>query len=73
METETIFITGFANEISRGSLLLVSDTPMITEGIKTEEMDRDVTRKYVDLYLELGIEEMAKIGDEGENIKHCKF
>ena len=73
METATIFITGFANEINRGALLLVSDTPMIPEGIKTEEMDRDVTRKYVDLHLELGIEAMAKIGDEGEKIKHFKF
>ena len=73
METATIFITGFANEISRGALLLVSDTPMIPEGIKTEEMDRDVTRKYVDLHLEMGIEAMAKIGDEGEKIKHFKF
>ena len=60
METATIFITGFANEINRGALLLVSDTPMIPEGIKTEEMDRDVTRKYVDLHLNMGIEAMAK-------------
>ena len=48
METATIFITGFANEINRGALLLVSDTPMVPEGVKTEEMDKDVTRKYVD-------------------------
>ena len=73
METATIFITGFANEINRGALLLVSDTPMIPEGIKTEEMDRDVTRKYVDLHLEMGIEAMAKIGVEGEKIKHFKY
>ena len=73
METATIFITGFANEINRGALLLVSDTPMIPEGIKTEEMDRDVTRKYVDLHLEMGIEAMARIGVEGEKIKHFKF
>ncbi len=73
METATIFITGFANEINRGALLLVSDTPMIPEGIKTEETDRDVTRKYVDLHLEMGIEAMARIGVEGEKIKHFKF
>ena len=73
METATIFITGFANGINRGALLLVSDTPMIPEGIKTEETDRDVTRKYVDLHIDMGIEAMTKIGDEGEKIKHFKY
>ena len=73
METATIFITGFANGINRGALLLVSDTTMIPEGIKTEETDRDVTRKYVDLHIDMGIEAMTKIGDEGEKIKHFKY
>ncbi len=73
METATIFITGFANEINGGALLLVSDTPMVPEGVKTEEMDRDFTRKYVDLHLGTEIEAMEKIGVEGEKIKHFKF
>ena len=73
METATVFITGFANEINRGALLLVSDTPMIPEGIKTEEKDKDVTQKYVDLHIDMGIEAMTKIGDEGEKIKHFKY
>ena len=73
METATIFITGFANSINRGALLLVSDTPIIPEGIKTEEMDQNVTKKYVDLHLNMGIEAMAKIGIEGEKIKHFKY
>ena len=46
---------------------------MVPEGVKTEEMDRDVTRKYVDLHLDMGIEAMGKIGVEGEKIKHFKF
>ena len=73
METATIFITGFANEINRGALLLVSDTPMIPEGIKTEEMDRNVNKEFVDLHLDLGIEAMTKIENEGERIKHFKY
>jgi AMP nucleosidase len=35
METATIFVTGFANKIPTGALLLVSDQPMVPEGIKT--------------------------------------
>ncbi|MFQ6604083.1 MAG: AMP nucleosidase [Fidelibacterota bacterium] len=73
METATIFITGFANEIPRGALLLVSDTPMIPEGIKTEESDLQVTSTYVDLHLEIGIQAMSGIGGEGEKIKHFRY
>src|SRR5690606_35604037 len=37
METATLFITGFANSIPHGALLLVSDNPLVPEGVKTEE------------------------------------
>src|SRR6185503_19200419 len=47
METATIFITGFANKIPAGALLLVSDQPMIPEGVKTAESDSGVTEQYV--------------------------
>jgi len=73
METATIFITGFANGINRGALLLVSDTPMAPEGVKTEESDKEVTRKYVDLHINMGIEAMTRIGEEGETIKHFSY
>src|ERR671911_2117205 len=43
METATIFMVGFYNKIPTGALLLVSDSPMIPEGVKTEESDRKVT------------------------------
>ncbi len=70
METATIFITGYANEIARGALLLVSDLPMIPEGIKTEESDRHVTKKFSDMHLEIGIESMTNVDRKGETIKH---
>ncbi|MEM7053179.1 MAG: AMP nucleosidase, partial [Pseudomonadota bacterium] len=35
METATIFITGFANPIPTGALLLVSEPPRIPEGVPT--------------------------------------
>ena len=73
METATLFITGFSNGINRGSLLLVSDTPMIPEGVKTEESNREITLKYVDLHINFGIEAMTRIGKEGETIKHFTY
>ncbi|MFH0734116.1 MAG: AMP nucleosidase [bacterium] len=73
METATIFITGYANQIARGALLLVSDLPMFPDGIKTSQSDAIVTKKYVDLHLTIGIEAMTEIGIKGEQIKHFTF
>lgn len=73
METATIFIVGYANQIARGALLLVSDLPMVPEGVKTEESDKMVTNKFVDVHLEIGIEAMTDIGSKGEQIKHFRY
>jgi AMP nucleosidase len=73
METATLFIVGLVNEIPRGALLLVSDVPMIPEGIKTQESDKVVTEKFSDLHLEIGIEAMTEIGVKGEHIKHFTY
>ncbi len=73
METATLFLVGFANGIDRGALLLVSDVPMTPEGIKTEESDKEVTKKWVDLHLDIGMEAMASIGREMEQIKHFTY
>jgi AMP nucleosidase len=73
METATLFIVGLVNEIPRGALLLVSDTPMIPEGVKTEKSDSVVTEKYADLHLEIGIEAMTELGVKGEKIKHFRY
>ncbi len=73
METATIFIVGLVNAIPRGALLLVSDRPLVPEGIKTEASDKKVTEKYVDLHLKIGIEAMTEIGIKGEQIKHFTY
>lgn len=73
METATIFIVGYANQIARGALLLVSDLPMVPEGVKTEESDKMITNKFVDVHLEIGIEAMTDIGSKGEQIKHFRY
>ena len=73
METATIFIVGHYNEISRGALLLVSDVPLTPEGVKTEDSDAEVTRAWTDIHLDIGIEAMTEIADQGEPIKHFRF
>ena len=73
METATIFIVGLVNAIPRGALLLVSDMPMVPEGVKTQKSDRVVSEKYSLMHLEIGIEAMMEIGEKGEQIKHFTY
>jgi len=73
METATLFVVGHVNHIARGALLLVTDTPMVPEGVKTDASDRMVTEKYVEMHLEIGIEAMTEIGVKGERIKHFRY
>jgi len=73
METATIFITGFANQISTGALLLVSDQPMIPEGIKTSESDTKVTKSYVEDHIKIGISALNELIHNGNTVKHLKF
>jgi AMP nucleosidase len=73
METATIFAAGFANSIPSGALLLVSDQPMIPEGIKTEASDRSVSESFVQSHIEIGIEALRLIRRHGKSVKHLRF
>lgn len=73
METATIFVTGFANRIPTGALLLVSDQPMVPEGVKTDASDRAITEQFVDAQIEIGIDALREIRDEGQSVRHLKF
>lgn len=73
METATIFTVGFSNEIPTGALLLVSDQPMISEGIKTEESDRKITDTYVQNHLRIGIETLQEVKENAVSVKHLRF
>lgn len=73
METATIFIAGFANSIPHGALLLVSDNPLVPEGVKTEASDQLVTEKFVIKHLEIGIDALTELAISGESVKHLRF
>lgn len=73
METATIFITGFHNEIPTGALLLVSDQPMIPEGVKTGESDKKVTGRFAENHVKVGISSLRDIINEGRSVKHLRF
>ncbi|MEM9185993.1 MAG: AMP nucleosidase [Planctomycetota bacterium] len=73
METATVFIVGHKNQIARGALLLVSDLPMTPEGIKTTASDEAVSRDWSEIHLQVGIDSLTEIGEQGETIKHFEY
>ena len=73
METATIFMTGFFNETPTGALLLVSDQPMVPEGVKTAESDLKVDQTYVEDHLKIGIASLKQLINGGVTVKHLKF
>ena len=73
METATIFSVGFYNKIPTGALLLVSDQPMIPEGVKTEESDKKVTGDFVERHIRIGIDSLKQLINDGMTVRHLRF
>ncbi len=73
METATLFSVGFSNKISTGALLLVSDIPMIPEGVKTSQSDNKVTNNFVEMHLEIGVNALKKLKNNSTTVKHLIF
>ena len=73
METATIFTVGFYNKIPTGALLLVSDQPMVPEGVKTAASDKKVTNKFVNQHLRIGIESLKQLINNGLTVRHLRF
>jgi len=73
METATLFSVGFYNRIPTGALLMISDQPMLPDGIKTEESDKLVTTQFSLEHLKIGIDSLRQLINKGTTIKHLKF
>lgn len=73
METATLFTVGFANQIPTGALLLVSDQPMISSGVKTAASDKKVSSKFVEIHIEAGINALFEVKNNGLSVKHLRF
>jgi AMP nucleosidase len=73
METATLFSVGFYNQISIGAILLVTDQPMISEGVKTQSSDQKVTDNFVNLHIKIGIDCLKEIETKHYSVKHLRF
>ena len=61
------------HKIPTGALLLVSDSPMVPEGVKTEDSDKAVTSQYVENHLKIGIDSLKQLINDGLTVRHLKF
>lgn len=73
METATLFSVGFHNGISIGALLLVSDMPLLADGIKTAESDKKVTASFVEEHIKIGVKSLSSLMHNSKTIKHLRF
>jgi AMP nucleosidase len=73
METATLFTAGFVNKIPIGALLLVSDKPLDSEGVKTDESDKIITKDFVEEHLSLGVESLKQIIEDKKTVQHIRF
>ena len=73
METATIFVAGFSNRIPTGALLLVSDIPMIPDGVKTSKSDTKVTAQFAELHIQIGIDSLKALINNRTTVKHMLF
>jgi AMP nucleosidase len=73
MESATLFMVGFNNEIPTGAVLLVSDQPMVGRGIKTQASDKKVTINFSEEHLNIGIETMKDLIEKQILVKHLRF
>ena len=73
METATLFTVGFHNGIPIGALLLVTDQPMIPEGVKTKIKDDKNSELFDKKHLLVGIESLQQIINHKDTVRHLKF
>jgi len=73
METSSILTAGFSNEIPTGALLLVSDQPMIPDGVKTDKSDKLITKDFVNKHIQIGIDALNELINNGQSVRHLRF
>lgn len=73
MECATLFSCGNYNHMLMGALLLVSDNPMVPEGVKTTESDREVNRNFAPTHVRVGIEALKLVANGAATLDCLKY
>lgn len=73
MECATLFSCADYNGFPMGALLLVSDNPMVPEGVKTIQSDKMVTSHYALTHVRAGIRVLKQIINHSETLDYLNF
>ena len=46
---------------------------MVPEGVKTSKSDESVTAKFVEKHLQIGIDSLKQLINDGLTVRHLKF
>jgi AMP nucleosidase len=46
---------------------------MVPEGVKTEESDRQITEKFVERHLHIGIDSLKQLIENRATVRHLRF
>ena len=66
-------VHGYRTLSLTGALLLVSDQPMVPEGVKTDASDKLITANFVEAHIKVGIEALKLVRRNGRSVKHLRF
>ena len=58
MECATLFSSSYKNKFNLGALLLISDLPLESHGIKTKESSEQVYEQYTAEHVEMGVKSL---------------
>jgi AMP nucleosidase len=61
MECATLFSAGFSRNLNVGALLLISDLPHTSRGIKTKESSKKVFKQFAEPHLKIGVNVLRQL------------
>ena len=73
MECATLFACAYYNRLPMGALLLVSDNPMVPEGVKTIKSDDIVTRNFAATHVKAGVEALRIVARGDATLDFLKY
>ena len=73
MECATLFTVGFARLVPVGALMLISDLPLNSDGIKTNESSKHFFDTYKEQHIKTGVSVLNRMQKDEENGFHYNF
>ena len=52
---------------------MVSDNPMVPEGVKTAKSDKRINRLFAKKHLAIGVDSLLELINTGESVKHLRY